>query len=152
MTVQLSAILPALDRSLAGLTPLEQPAVSALDTLGPVMKSLFPVAQGLRFYAVDTLVGSLAGLFGNIGPEYDEYGHYAKVNYVESLQLLSAGPLASALAAHPLLPGTLAVRTGLTRRCPGGSEPPAPDGSSPWVVGSKWCTASDDLPLSADFP
>ncbi len=150
VVAQLRAQLPALNQSLAGLKPLDRPAVEALDTLGPAMKELFPVAQGFRFYGVDLLLGAL-NLLGLISPDYGALGHYVKANFVQSLQTVIAGPVAADLAAHPLVPGLLAVRTGLTRRCPGGNEPPAPDGSSPWNLEAKLCTASQDDPLSVDF-
>jgi ABC-type transporter Mla subunit MlaD len=151
VVAQLRAQLPALNQSLSGLTPLDRPAVEALKTLGPAMQKLFPIAQGTRFYGVDLLLGAL-NLLGLISPAYDQFGHYAKANFVQAPQTLIAGPLAAALSAHPLVPGLLAVRTGLTRRCPGGNEPPAPDGSSPWDLGPKLCTAAHDDPLSVNFP
>jgi phospholipid/cholesterol/gamma-HCH transport system substrate-binding protein len=150
VVAQLRAQLPALSQSLAGLKPLAQPAVKALDTLGPAMKGLFPIAQGMRFYGTDLLLGAL-NILGITSPAYDALGHYAKANFVQSAQTL-VGPLAANLAAHPLVPGLLAVRTGLTRRCPGGNQPPAPDGSSPWNLGPKLCTAAQDDPLSVNFP
>ena len=152
VVARLRGQLPALNRSLAGLAPLKQPAVSALRTLGVAMKSLFPIAQGLRYYGADVVIGSLAQTFGSIDASYGAYGHYAKANFVESYQTLFAGPLGTFLTAHPLLPSIFNVRTGLTRRCPGGAVPPAPDGSSPWNLGPDLCTAADDVPLSVDFP
>jgi hypothetical protein len=116
------------------------------------MTKLFPIAKGLRYYAVDVIVGSLAGLLGTVSPEYDRYGHYAKLNFVQPLQTLLTGPLSEALAAQPLVPGLFNVRTGLTRRCPGGSQPPAPDGSSPLLLGAKWCTAADNTPADVNVP
>lgn len=152
VVAQLRGQLPALNHSLAGLAPLKQPAVSALDTLGAAMKQLSPIAQGLRYYGADVVIGSLAQTFGSIDAPYGAYGHYAKANFVESYQTLLAGPLSTILSAHPLLPGIFNVRTGLTRRCPGGAVPPAPDGSSPWSLGPKWCSAAHDVPLSVNFP
>ena len=148
---QLQGQLPSLQRSLAGLAPLARPATQALTTLGPAMKQLFRVAEGLRYYGSDVIIGSLAALFGNISAEYNAYGHFAKANFVQSLQTAITGPLSTALAAHPLVPGLLSIRTGLTRRCPGGAMPPAPDGSSPWNLGPAWCTPANDTPLSVDF-
>lgn len=149
---QLRRQLPSLNRALTGLRPLQRPTVRALETLGPMADALRPIAEGLRYYGVDLIVGSLAGLFGSVSSEYDKYGHYAKLNYVQSGQLLLGGPLSEALTANPLIPGLLAVRTGLTRRCPGGTQPPAPDGSSPLKLDAKWCTASDNVPASVNTP
>lgn len=149
---ELSAEIPDVDRSLRGLVPLGQPASAAFRALGPAMKGLFPIAQGLRYYGTDLVLGSLAGLFGSVSGEYDGIGHYAKVNFTQPIQEAAQGPLASLLSAHPLLPGLFGIRSNLTRRCPGGNQPPAPDGSNPWELGPQLCTAADDLPLSVDFP
>jgi phospholipid/cholesterol/gamma-HCH transport system substrate-binding protein len=151
VVAQLRAQLPALNQSLAGLEPLAGPAVEALDTLGPAMQKLFPIAHGARFYGTDLVLGAL-NIIGLVSPDYSALGHYAKANFVQSPQTLVAGPLAAALAGHPLVPGLLAVRTGLTRRCPGGNQPPAPDGSSPWNLGPTLCTAAQDQPPSVNFP
>ena len=144
--------LPALDSSLVGLPPLVSLATRALDTLGPAMKGLTPIFHGLRFYGSDLVLGAFAGLIGIALAEYNGDGHYAKANFVQSLQTLVAGPLSQELSAHPLVPGILATRTGLTRRCPGGNQPPAPDGSNPWNLGPKYCTASQDEPASVNVP
>jgi hypothetical protein len=81
--------------------------------------------------------------------EHNETGHYLKANFVQSYQTLVQGPLGNLLTTHPPIPG-LSVRTGLTRRCPGANQPPAPDGSSPWHVGSDLCDPNDDLPASVN--
>jgi phospholipid/cholesterol/gamma-HCH transport system substrate-binding protein len=147
----LNAQLPGLDRSLRGLAPLEQPLTKMLQTLGPAMTKLFPISEGTRYYGTDLALGTLAALFGTLAGEYNADGHFIKVNFVQSYQTLLT-PLSSFLVAHPLLPSLFAERTGLLRRCPGGNQPPAPDGSSPWDLGPKWCTASDDTPASVNTP
>jgi phospholipid/cholesterol/gamma-HCH transport system substrate-binding protein len=149
---RLNAQLPSLDRGLNDAVTLKRPAVTALKTIGPAFKSLIPILEGFRYYGTDFVLGFLGGVLALTTGEYDTSGHYVKVNFVESLQTLLAGPTASLLSARPLIPGILGVRTGLLRRCPGGSEPPAPDGSSPWLVGSQYCTPSQDVPLSVDQP
>jgi hypothetical protein len=116
------------------------------------MRSLFPIARALRFYGSDLVIGSLASLFGTESAEYDGYGHYAKANFVQSPQTFITGPLSELLAENPLIPGVIAVRHGLTRRCPGGNQPPAPDGSSPWNVGREICSPEHNLPLDVNFP
>ncbi|MHB8694858.1 MAG: hypothetical protein ACYDHH_26800, partial [Solirubrobacteraceae bacterium] len=119
--------------------------------LGPAMHGLAPIFKGFRFYGTDVIMGVLAGFFGSLTGEYNADGHYIKANFVQSAQTALLGPLSSVLSAHPLLPGLFNTRTGLLRRCPGGDEPPAPDGTSPWNLGPKYCTASSDVPLSVDF-
>jgi virulence factor Mce-like protein len=144
--------LPPLNQSLGGVRSLAGPAVRAFDTLGPAMKGLAPIFQGLRFYSTDLVLGALSGLFGIATGEYIASGHYTKANFVQSAQTAALGPLSAVLAAHPLVPGLLATRTELNRRCPGGNQPPAPDGSSPWNLGPQFCTPANDEPLSVDFP
>jgi phospholipid/cholesterol/gamma-HCH transport system substrate-binding protein len=144
--------LPSLDQALTGLTPLAVPAATALQTLGPAMHGLEPIFAGLRYYSTDLILGALAGLWGRMTAEYNSTGHYVKANFTQPPQTFFTGPLASELSAHPLPGGVIGMRTGLTRRCPGGDQPPAPDGSSPWNLGPKWCTASNDEPLSVNFP
>jgi phospholipid/cholesterol/gamma-HCH transport system substrate-binding protein len=148
----LNAQLPSLDRGLQGLLPLQHPAVSALRSLGPAMKGLRPILKGVRYYGTDLVVGLFGSLLALTTGEYDALGHYVKVNFIQSPQTVVAGSLSTLLSENPLVPGTFATRTGLTRRCPGGDQPPAPDGSNPWLIGSKYCTPSDDTPLSVNFP
>lgn len=152
VVAQLLGQLPALNDSLTGLVPLERPAVRALRSTGQSMKDLSHIFRALRFYGSDLVIGVLAGLGGIASGEYDSYGHYGKSNFVQSPQTLAAGPLASLLSAHPLVPGLLDTRTKLARRCPGGNVPPAPDGSSPWVLGKSLCTPADDIPASVNTP
>jgi len=144
--------LPSLNESLVGLVPLQLPAVRALGSTGQAMKDLTPILQGFRFYGADFILGVLRGLAGVVAGEYDGYGHYVKNNFVQNYQTLPAGPLATLLSDHPLAPNLFNVRTRLMRRCPGGDTPPAPDGSSPWVLGQQFCSPQHDTPLSVDFP
>ena len=149
---ELDRQLPEMKASLDGLVALERPAVIALHTLGPAMKSLFPVLQGFRYYGTDLVLGVFGSVLAMATGEYNGNGHYLKVNLVQSPQTVLSGSLAQLLAQHPLDPGVIQLQTGLLRRCPGGSEPPAPDGSSPWILPPHICTPSQDLPLSVNFP
>jgi phospholipid/cholesterol/gamma-HCH transport system substrate-binding protein len=144
--------LPALRRSLAGLRPLERPAVGGLHDTGTAMADLHHFFEGLRFYGSDLVIGALGGVGGQALGEYDALGHYGKLNFVQNAQTVAGGHLAPLLSAQPIAPGLLGMRTGLTRRCPGGNVPPAPDGSSPWDLGAKFCTASQDMSASVNEP
>ncbi|MGE4428571.1 MAG: hypothetical protein AB7G37_19120, partial [Solirubrobacteraceae bacterium] len=62
------------------------------------------------------------------------------------------GPIGEFLSANPLLPDLFALRTGLTRRCPGGNAPPAPDGSSPWVPDEALCDPRHNTPADVSRP
>ena len=147
----LNAQLPQLDQALRGLITLKLPTVAALRSLGVAMKGLMPILRGFRFYGSDFGLG-LSGVFASTTGEYDALGHYIKLNLTQSPQTLASGALSQLLSQSPLVPGALDTRTGLVRRCPGGNQPPAPDGSSPWLIGAQYCTASQDTPLSVDFP
>ncbi len=151
-TAQLDAQLPGLDKGLTGAVPLAKPTITAFKALGPAMRKALPILTGLRFYGTDFVLGLLAGVAALTTSEYDSLGHYIKINFVQSPQTLISGSLSKLLTEFPLVPGILDTHTNLTRRCPGGSEPPAPDGSSPWLIGSKYCDASQDDPLSVDQP
>jgi phospholipid/cholesterol/gamma-HCH transport system substrate-binding protein len=152
VVAQLRAQLPGLRSSLSGLRPLERPAIGGLQSTRRSMRDARPILTGLRFYGSDLILGVLAGLVGVVSSPYDAYGHYAKANFVQSLQTLLEGPLASLLSAHDLVPGVLRDRIGLTRRCPGGNVPPARDGSNPWPLGSSLCTPEHDVPASVNEP
>lgn len=141
--------LPQLNRSLSGLRKIDKPSAEAMKSLGPAMRELRPIVEGLRYYGTDVVLGTLAALFGVVSAEYDATGHYIKANFVQSYQTFVQGPIGALLTEVPGIP-ELAVRTGLTRRCPGGNQPPAPDGSSPWHVGQKLCDPEHDLPASVD--
>ena len=107
---------------------------------------------GLRYYAPDFLLGVTNGLGGLAGANYDSNGHYARVEFVNAPQTSVSGVASTLIPSGALLPGVFGVREHLTARCPGGDAPPAPDGSNPWLLGSPWCDAADDVPLSVDTP
>jgi phospholipid/cholesterol/gamma-HCH transport system substrate-binding protein len=151
VVTQLRHELPALRASLTGLVPLGRPAVRALKSAGGALDGARPIVQAARYYGSDLLLGVFQGLIGVAVANYDRWGHYARLEFAQPYQTLLGGPLSS-LLAKPLLPSLFDLRTRLLRRCPGGNAPPAPDGSSPWVLPSSICTASDDVPLSVDFP
>lgn len=148
----LVAQLPALQAGLNGFVALRAPAVRALASLGTSTRSARPILRVLRYYGADLVIGALTSIGGLATGPYDANGHYAKVNFVESLQTLPSGALADALSARPLAPGLLDTRTGLERRCPGGNTAPAPDGSSPWLIGKRYCDPADDTPASVNQP
>lgn len=149
---QLRSQLPGLRTSLSGLRALERPAVRGLESTGRSMRDMRPMLAGVRAYGSDLILGVLAGLVGVVSSPYDGYGHYAKANFVQNLQTLPEGPLATRLAQRELVPGVLHGRTGLTRRCPGGNVPPAPDGSNPWHLGRALCSPEHDMPASVNQP
>lgn len=144
--------LPALDRSLAGSEPLAGPVVEALTSTGAALTSLGPTFETLRLYGSDLVIGALSGFGGVASGPYDNYGHYIKANFIQSPQSAVAGNIAGLLTSQPLVPGILDLRTGLTRRCPGGNAPPAPDQSNPWELGDAICSKEDNIPASVNQP
>jgi len=144
--------LPALTATLRGLPPIATPVVRALGTTGRAMLDSQHIFEGLRLYGSDMVIGLLAGLGGVPTGPYDALGHYAKVEFVESPQTAVEGRFGNLLNLTDLVPGLLGVRTGATRRCPGGNQPPAPDGSSPWDLGEAMCSHEDDILASVNEP
>jgi phospholipid/cholesterol/gamma-HCH transport system substrate-binding protein len=142
--------IPALRATLRGLSPIAAPVVRALQTTGRAMLDSRQIFEGLRLYGSDMVIGLLAGLGGVPTGPYDALGHYAKVEFVESPQTAVEGRLGNLLNLSDLVPGILGVRTGATRRCPGGNQPPSPDGSSPWDLGEKICSHEDDILASVN--
>lgn len=148
---QLRSELPGLTGSLAGLAPLAPVAVTALRSAGKALDVARPIARAARFYGSDLILGVFAGLAGVATANYDRWGHYARLEFTQPYQTSLGGPL-SGLLAKPLLPSLFNLRTHLTRRCPGGNTPPAPDGSSPWNQDSVICDPSEDVPASVNTP
>jgi phospholipid/cholesterol/gamma-HCH transport system substrate-binding protein len=149
---QLRSELPGLERSLLGLVPIRRPGVTALGSLATALKGSLKILAGLRIYAPDMLIGLFNGLIGISTGPYDNSGHYVHAEYVQSPQILLRGAASGLLSAHPLVPGLLALRTGLTSRCPGGDEPPAPDGSNPWIPDKSICNPAQDMQASVNQP
>jgi phospholipid/cholesterol/gamma-HCH transport system substrate-binding protein len=145
----LNAQLPDIRTALTGFKPLEKLAVPALTTTSTALKTMMPVLAGVREYGSDFFLGVFNGLAGISTGNYNSTGHYVHLEFVEPYQTLLSGFGTQLLSA---LPNDLfAERNGLTSRCPGGNEPPAPDGSNPWVI-KGLCNPADDVPLSVDFP
>jgi phospholipid/cholesterol/gamma-HCH transport system substrate-binding protein len=134
-----AALLPSARSALTGAAPVASKAVPTLHSIATGISPLLPVITGLRPYMPDVLTGFFEGVAGSAGGAYDANGHYAR-----AIPVLSEGPALSTLV--PSLPFTLAPRTGLLSRCPGGATPPAPDGSNPWIPPGQFglCNPLDD--------
>jgi phospholipid/cholesterol/gamma-HCH transport system substrate-binding protein len=152
LVADLRGQLPALDATLDGLRPLADPAVRALRTTGRALTDATPIFEGLRLYGSDTVIGLLSSIGGVPTGPYDAGGHYAKVEFVQNVQTALEGNLGSLLTIGDLVPGLLGAQTQKTRRCPGGNQPPAPDGSSPWLIGERLCSAEDNVSGSVNEP
>jgi ABC-type transporter Mla subunit MlaD len=149
---QLRSELPGLEASLRGLVPLRRPGVAALGSLAAALKDSTQILAAVRVYAPDLLIGLFNGLIGISTGPYDNSGHYVHAEYVQSPQSILRGIASGLLSAHPLVPGVLALRSDLTARCPGGGEPPAPDGSSPWIPDKSLCNPANDMQASVNRP
>lgn len=143
--------LPYMRRAFNGLVPIKRPTVQALRSLGPAMKAARPILQGLRFYGTDLVVGLFGSILARTTAEYDQTGHIVKLNLIQSPQTLPEGSLSNVLSGVNLA-GLLKTQTGITRRCPGGSAPPAPDGSNPWDLGQQLCTHGQDMTAAVNQP
>jgi ABC-type transporter Mla subunit MlaD len=151
VVAQLRGELPGVDRSLAGLRTLAPIADPALRSAGRALDVARPIVRVARFYGSDLLLGVFAGLAGIATANYDQWGHYARLEFTQPYQTSLGGPF-SGLLAKPLLPSLFNLRTRLTRRCPGGNTPPAIDGSSPWVPDAAICDPSENVPASVNTP
>lgn len=148
----LNAQLPGLRRSLAGLAPLQRPAVRALDSAARALEDARPIVRGARFYGSDFVLGILNGLVGAGSYNYTRNGHYERLDFIQPPQSSISGFGSKLLQGFDPLPGVIGLRTGLTRRCPGGNVPPAIDGSSPWMPDPLLCDPAHNTPASVNDP
>lgn len=144
--------LPALRRTLDGFRRLAEPASTGLRELGKAVKASAPIVRGVRIYGADFALGVTNGLAGIITSNFNHAGHYARLNFVENPQTLLSGLPASWLSSRPLVPGLFGSRTGVTALCPGANQPPAPDGSNPYVPDPSLCDPSLSMPASVNEP
>lgn len=127
-------LLPQAAEVLRGIPALDRAASPALESATGALRDLLPIVAGLRGYGPDFVAGLFNGFGGAPGGYYDANGHFIRI----SLQ-----------GAPSSLPGLLPTpdysfpsngyRTGLTARCPGAAEEPAPDGSNPWIENPSLC-------------
>jgi hypothetical protein len=151
---QLRGELPRLRRTLVALPALRGPLEGALTDTGAALDRGLPVLKGLRYYGPDFILGVLNGLAGVAVGNYNELGHYARLEFVQSPQTLLGGalsPLLPTLTQASIL-GIFRTRTHLDARCPGSTAPPARDGSSPWVPDPSICDPADSMPASVNEP
>ncbi|MHB8695164.1 MAG: MlaD family protein [Solirubrobacteraceae bacterium] len=149
------ALLPHLRASLTGLTPTARIAVPALSSAARALRVSRTVVQDFRYYSSDLILGVVYGLAGVAGGNYDEWGHYPRLEFTEPYQRAfggTAAPLSQLLLTHPLAANVFSLRTRLFKRCPGGNAPPAPDGSSPWNPTNGLCDPSQNVPASVNVP
>ncbi|MCK9248000.1 MAG: MlaD family protein [Solirubrobacteraceae bacterium] len=137
-----NVLLPKLTTALDGIPSLEAPTVDGVRSLGVAMKDANPILEATRFYGSDFLLGVLNGLLTIGSGGYNGQGHYLRIEFVQSLQSLVGGALASiipGLTEGGLVPGLFNATQKQNNRCPGGSAPPAPDGSNPWMPREGLC-------------
>lgn len=147
---QLRTQLPDIRASLLGVRRVAGPTIKALDALGTALGASYPIVRGLRIYGADFVLGVTNGLAGIITSNYNRVGHYGRLNFVENPQTVLAGIPSSLLSSQPLVPGLLSTRTGVTALCPGGNQPPAPDGSNRVVEDPALCEPSQSIPASVN--
>lgn len=149
---ELRSQLPALRRTMTGFRRLGGPAVEGLTALGQAAKASAPIIRGVRIYGADFALGVTNGLAGIITSNYNGAGHYARLNFVENPQTLLSGFPASFLSSRPLVPGLFNTRTGIDALCPGANQPPAPDGSSPYIPDPSLCDPSQSMSAEVNEP
>ncbi len=148
----LTGQLPAVNKSLRRLDTLERPLRGAFRQAGPAFRGMTPILDGFRVYSVDIAIGLVNGLAALVGGNYNLQGHYLHANFAQSPQTIGTTPLVDLLSAKELIPGLIGARTDLTRTCPGGLTPPAPDGSSPVHDRPDLCDPEDSMPAYVNDP
>lgn len=148
----LGAQVPHLRDAMRALPRLSAVAVPTLTGLGAVMARAQPIARGLRFYAPDVLIGIFNGLLTIGSGNYNKYGHYLHLSFVQAPQDVVGGALAGLLSSRPLIPNLIGVRSNITAMCPGGGAPPAPDGSNAYVPDRALCDPSQSMSASVNTP
>jgi virulence factor Mce-like protein len=153
---QLRAELPELTQSLGGFSRLAPVADRGLRATGTALADAKHIMRGVRLYGSDFVLGLFNGLFAITAGNYNQSGHYIHAEFAQSPTLLPGGILASALpnlsGLSALSPSLFAIKARQTARCPGGANPPAPDGSSPWIADPSLCKPLEDVPASVDGP
>jgi hypothetical protein len=133
---------------------LAPPTVTALHATGPALKEAMPILAGLRDYGPDLLLGVINGLAGISSGNYDAVGHYVRLEFAQPFQTFLGGTFGDTFGTllHNLGGSLFGLRTHITAICPGGNEPPAADGSSPWIPSKSICNPADDIPASVNQP
>jgi hypothetical protein len=138
LVASLRALMPQARQALLPLPRLGRQATPALASTTKALEDALPLITGLRPYTPELVAGFFSGFGGNSAHAYDANGHYQRV----SLNL-GAGTLPGLI---PLPSGAElgGYRTGQVARCPGGAEPPAPDGSNPIKPAGNTCDPKDN--------
>jgi phospholipid/cholesterol/gamma-HCH transport system substrate-binding protein len=152
MIAGVQALVPSAKAALVGLPPAERKATPAVQSMAAALRSITPILAGLRPYAPDVVAGFFNGVGGASGGSYDANGHYLKS--LLTLQGTGGSSLTGLLSLLGKLTGSLGPfnggRSGLLAPCPGGGNPPAADGSNPWISPDllastgKLCNPADD--------
>ena len=148
----LNTQLPHVRGALTKLPGLSAVGVPAMRELGGALGRTQPIARGLRFYAPDVLIGILNGLLTIGSGNYNKYGHYLHLSFVQAPQDIAGGALAGLLTDRPLDSSIINLRTNLTELCPGGGAPPAPDGSNVYVPDRSLCDPGQSMSASVNTP
>ena len=133
-------LLPEATALLARVPALEAKASPALDSTTRSLRELLPIVSGLRAYGPDFIGGLFNGFGGANGGYYDANGHYLRIS-LEGAPSSLPGLVPTPSFSFP----SNGYRTGLTARCPGAAEEPAPDGSNPWVPEAGICNPDHDM-------
>ena len=88
-----------------------------------------PVFEYVRGYTPE--LASWLSNFGQVAANYDANGHYARVHPMFLPSTFSGGTLTANQPSEKLN----GFEAQVTRRCPGGTVQPSPDGSAPFAFG-----------------
>jgi phospholipid/cholesterol/gamma-HCH transport system substrate-binding protein len=128
-------LVPGAERALEALPPVERLATPAVRSLTTALRLITPDLSLLRPYVPDVVAGFFNGVGGATAGAYDANGHYLHgMVAVQGGGSSTTGILNLLTQAGGSLGPYDGERTGLLSPCPGGGNPPAPDGSNPWTT------------------
>jgi phospholipid/cholesterol/gamma-HCH transport system substrate-binding protein len=149
---QLNEQLPSIRAALGALPQLAGPADRALTATAAAFGDAQPILRGVRYYAPDFLIGLFNGLLTIGSGNYNKYGHYIHISFVQSLQDTLGGIFSGQLANNPLVPGLFELQRNFLELCPGAGNPPAPDGSNDYVPDPSLCNPDTGLQATVNQP
>lgn len=126
--------LPKLQRMFTDLPPVAETGRDAFKYMGLGASQSQRSLEVTRMYGTDLVLGIGNGLLTNAISGYDQRGRYLRLALTMSPQSFVSGVFSQDFYKALKVPGYFDLNIKQTRKCPGGAEPPAPDGSNPWVL------------------
>lgn len=152
VTSRLSTDLPALITTLRRLQVTNPEVAKGLQSLTRATKDSLPIAEATRIYGLDVFLNTVNGTLGNSSSNYDATGHYSRGQLTLSPQLILAGSQSGKWTNSAWADGLFETQTKVTNVCPGGLEPPAPDGSNRYYQPKELCDPQQSVGQEVLWP